>query len=99
MIIERKLKVFLAAAAIVLAGAISPATAQDRPDGCVIENWPAFLGPGPQAFQNRETLATGSGEIVAIEFGPLAGEYGKLYLFMLIQGGCERMVFSVGSYN
>jgi hypothetical protein len=97
--IERNLKVFLAAVVLALAGAASPATAQERPAGCVIESWPAFLDPGPQAFQTREKLATGSGEIVAIEFGPLAGEYGKLYLFMLIKDGCERKVFSVGSYD
>ncbi|MCH6551342.1 MAG: hypothetical protein IH804_04925, partial [Planctomycetes bacterium] len=29
----------------------------------------------------------------------LAGEYGKLYLFCLVHGGCERKVFSVGSYD
>jgi len=98
--IERCLKIFLTAAAILLAGpAAGPATAQERPDGCVIERWPAFLSPGPQRHQVRETIATEAGEIVAIEFGPLGGEYGKLYLFFLVQGGCERMVFSVGSYN
>jgi hypothetical protein len=98
--IERSFKVFLAAAAIALAGsAASPATAQERPEGCVIESWPAFLGPGPQEFEVRETLTTDAGEIIAIEFGPLAGEYGKIFLFFLVQGGCERKVFSVGSYN
>jgi hypothetical protein len=105
MMIERCLKVFLAVVWIALGGialggiALSGAAAQERPDGCVIESWPAFLGPGPQKHQVRETLATDAGEIVAIEFGPLGGEYGKLYMFFLVQGGCERMVFSVGSYD
>jgi hypothetical protein len=102
--IERCLKVFLAAAAIALASpaigpTAGPATAQERPDGCVLEVWPAFLGPGPQEHQVRETLVTDAGEIFAIQFGPLAGEYGKLYLFFLVHGGCERKVFSVGSYD
>jgi hypothetical protein len=96
--IERCLKSFLAAAALAMA-ATAPAGAQSRPDGCVIESWPAFMDPGPQTHQLREQIATGSGEIYAIEFGPLAGEYGKLFLFMLVQGGCERQVFLVGSYD
>ena len=94
--IERCLKVFLVAAAIALA---IPAIAQERPEGCLIEIWPDFIGPGPQEHQVRETLVTDAGEIFAIEFGPLAGEYGKLYLFFLVHGGCERKVFSVGSYD
>ncbi len=97
---RRCLKGFLAAAAIALAGsAAGPANAQDRPDGCVIENWPAYLGPGPQEHQVREKLTTDAGEIFAIQFGPLAGEYAKLYLFFLVKDGCERKVFSVGSYD
>ena len=100
----RCLKVFLTAAAIALAApAINPAaslaTAQERPDGCVLESWPAFLGPGPQEHQVREKLTTDAGEIFAIQFGPLAGEYAKLYLFFLVKDGCERKVFSVGSYD
>ncbi len=98
--IERYLKVFLVAAAIALAiPTVGPATAQERPDGCVLEVWPAFLGPGPQEHQVRETLVTDAGEIFAIEFGPRSGEYAKLYLFFLVHGGCERKVFSVGSYD
>ncbi len=96
----RCLKVFLSAGAIALAvPAAGPATAQERPQGCVLESWPVFLGPGPQEHRLRETLATDAGEIFAIEFGPLAGEYAKLYLFMLVRDGCERKVFSVGSYG
>jgi hypothetical protein len=82
--IERCLKVFLTAAGIALGGialagpATSPATAQERPKGCLIEIWPDFLGPGPQEHQLREKLETDAGEIFAIEFGPLAGEYAKL---------------------
>jgi hypothetical protein len=94
--IERCLKVFLAAAAIALA---VPAAAQERPEGCLIEIWPDFLGPGPQEHQLREKLVTDAGEIFAIEFGPLAGEYAKLYLFFLDHDGCERKAFSVGSFN
>ncbi len=104
--IERCLKVFLTAAGIAVGGialatspATSPATAQERPKGCLIEIWPDFLGPGPQKHQLREKLETDAGEIFAIEFGPLAGEYAKLYLFFLVYDGCERKVFSVGSFN
>jgi hypothetical protein len=103
--IERCLKVFLTAAGIAVGGialagpATSPATAQERPKGCLIEIWPDFLGPGPQEHQLREKLETDAGEVFAIEFGPLAGEYAKLYLFFLVYDGCERKVFSVGSFN
>ncbi|MHA1528121.1 MAG: hypothetical protein ACTSVG_03805 [Alphaproteobacteria bacterium] len=92
----RCLKVFLAAAAIALAG---PAAAQDRPEGCLIEIWPDFFSPGPQQHQLREKLVTDAGDIYAIEFGPLAGEYAKLYLFFLDHGGCERKALIVGSFN
>ena len=92
----RCLKVFLAAAAIALA---SPAIAQERPQGCLIEIWPDFLGPGPQEHHIREKLETDAGEIYAIEFGPLAGEYAKLYLFFLDHDGCERKALIVGSFN
>ena len=98
--IERFMKIFLAAAVIALAGPTAgPATAQERPEGCLIEIWPDFLGPGPQEHHVRETLETDAGEIFAIEFGPPAGEYAKLYLFFLVHGGCERKVFLVGSFN
>ncbi len=92
----RSLKVFLAAAVIALAG---PATAQERPKGCLIEIWPDFFSPGPQQHQMREKLVTDAGEIYAIEFGPLAGEYAKLYLFFLDHDGCERKALIVGSFN
>ena len=94
--IERCLKVFLAAAVIALA---VPATGQERPEDCLIEIWPDFFSPGPQQHQLREKLVTDAGEIYAIEFGPLAGEYAKLYLFFLDHGGCERKALIVGSFN
>lgn len=90
------LKTFLAAALVVLA---LPATAQDRPEGCVLEQWPAFLAPGPQKHHMREKLQTDAGEIWAIEFGPPVGEYAKVYLFFLVHDDCERKVFSVGTYG
>ena len=86
----------LAVAALLAA----PAAAQEvRPEGCVIEQWPAFLAPGPQDHHVRETLVTDAGEIYAIEFDDLEGEYAKLYLFFLVHDGCERKVMSVGSYG
>ncbi len=94
--IERCLKVFLAAAVIALA---VPATGQERPEDCLIEIWPDFFSPGPQQHQLREKLVTDAGEIYAIEFGPLAGEYAKLYLFFLDRGGCERKALIAGSFN
>jgi hypothetical protein len=98
--IKRCLKVFWAAAVIALAlPAANPAVAQERPKGCLIEIWPDFLGPGPQEHQVRETLTTDAGEIFAIEFGPLAGEYAKVFLFFLVYDDCERKVFSVGSFT
>ena len=97
--IVRRLKGLMIAAGLGAMALAAPAVAQDRPDGCVIEAWPAFLAPGPQEHEVRETLTTDAGEIYAITFGPLAGEYGKLYLFFLVHGGCERKVFSVGSYD
>lgn len=85
--------------AAMLAG--GPALAQDgaRPEGCVIEQWPAFLAPGEQEHRVRETLETDAGEIHAVEFGPPAGEYAKRYLFFLVHKGCERKVFLVGSFG
>jgi len=96
--IEHPLKSFLAAATLVLA---LPAAglAQDRPTGCVIEAWPAYLDSGPQQHRLRETIPTDAGQIYAIEFGPLAGEYGKPFMFMLVYSGCERQVMVVGSYD
>lgn len=87
------------ALAVVGMAAGMPAAAQDRPEGCVIEQWPAFLAPGPQSHAVRETLETDAGEIHAIEFGAPEGEYAKLFLFFLVHDGCERKVFSVGSYG
>jgi hypothetical protein len=69
-----------------------------RPEGCVIEQWPAYLAPEPQTHQIRERLQTDAGEIWAIEFGPPEGEYAKLFLFFLVHGGCERKVFLVGTF-
>lgn len=93
--ISRLLKGVLAAALLAAPGA----AAQTRPAGCVIEQWPAFLAPEPQTHRIRERLQTDAGEIWAIEFGPLAGEYAKLYLFFLVHDGCERKVLSIGSYG
>ena len=96
--IKRCLKVFLAAA-LALALPAGPTIAQERPKGCLIEIWPDFLGPGPQEHQVRETLTTDAGEIYAIEFGPLAGEYAKVFMFFLVYDDCERKVFLVGAFN
>jgi hypothetical protein len=94
------LKVLLAAAILGLtAPAAGTALAQERPEGCLIEIWPDFLGPGPQEHKLRETLTTDAGEIYAIEFGPPAGEYAKVFLFFLVFDDCERKVFLVGSFN
>lgn len=92
----RSLKTLLAAAVLALA---MPAAAQERPEGCVIEQWPAYLGPGEQTFETREMLETDAGEIHAVVFGPPKGEYAKLFLFFLVHDGCERKVFSVGTYG
>lgn len=90
----------LAAAVLVWAGLVtSPVAAQERPEGCLIEIWPDYLGPGRQTHEVRETLTTDAGEIYAIEFGPLAGEYAKKWLFFLVHDGCERKVFLVGAFN
>jgi hypothetical protein len=103
MMIKRCLKVcltvFWVAGVIALALPAGTGTAQERPKGCLIEIWPDFLGPGPQEHHVRETLATNAGEIFAIEFGPLAGEYAKVFLFFLVYDDCERKVLSVGSFN
>lgn len=93
------MKAVVAALGIVLGLAAGPAEAQTRPEGCLIEIWPDYLGPGPQAHEVRETLQTDAGDIYAIEFGPLAGEYAKLWLFFLVHDGCERKVFLVGAFN
>ena len=93
----------LALAAALAAPAAAQESAQGaepvRPEGCVIEQWPAYLAPGTQDHHVRESLVTDAGEIYAVEFDDLEGEYAKLYLFFLVQGGCERKVLSVGSYG
>lgn len=86
------------AGAAVLAG-VAAAQEGERPEGCVIEQWPAYLAPGPQQHSLRERLETDAGEIYAIEFGPPEGEYAKIYMFFLVHDGCERKVLSVGSYG
>ena len=93
------MKACVAAVGLALGLAAIPAEAQSRPDGCLIEVWPDYLGPGPQTHEVRETLETDAGEIFAIEFGPLEGEYAKLWLFFLVYEGCERKVFLVGAFN
>ena len=93
------LKGLAAALAVVAIAWAAPAAAQERPDGCLIEIWPDYLGPGQQAHEVRETLTTDAGDIYAIEFGPMAGEYAKKWLFFLVHDGCERKVFLVGSFN
>ncbi|HUS55157.1 MAG TPA: hypothetical protein VMY41_14290 [Thermohalobaculum sp.] len=97
--IKRCLKIFLAAAVLALVLPADPSVAQVRPKGCLIEIWPDFLGPGPQEHKVRETLRTDAGEIFAIEFGPLVGEYAKVYMFFLVYDDCERKVLLVGSFN
>ena len=97
--IPNSLKCFLAAAAILAAVPAAPAAAQDRPQGCVLEAWPAFLDPWDQTHRIRERIPTASGDVIAIQFGPMSGEYAKLYLFMLVRGGCDRKVLSAGSFS
>ncbi|HSF96435.1 MAG TPA: hypothetical protein VLA52_15525 [Thermohalobaculum sp.] len=94
--IPRSLKCFLAAAAILAA---APAAAQERPQGCVLEAWPAFLDPWDQTHQLQEKIPTDAGEVLAIRFGPLSGEFAKLYMFMLVRDGCDRHILSVGSFG
>ena len=93
------MKALAAMVALVVGLTTAPAEAQTRPEGCLIEIWPDYLGPGPQTHKVREKLTTDAGEIFAIEFGPLAGEYAKLWLFFLVYEGCERKVFLVGAFN
>ena len=85
-------------AAGLFAAAASPAGGQARPQGCIIEQWPAYFAPGPQSFTVRERIPVAGGTIHAIAFGAPEGEYAKLYLFFLDRDGCERKALVVGTY-
>lgn len=102
--ISHSLKTLAAATALllpVLAAVPGPARAADvqRPKGCVVEAWPAFLDPWHQTHRIRERIKTDAGEVLAIQFGPLKGEYAKLFMFMLVHDGCDRKIVVVSSFN
>jgi len=95
-----RLKHFLAALAVAVAVPLaSQAPAQQRPEGCVLEAWPAFLDPWGQSHGIREKIPTGAGEVIAVAFGPLSGEFAKVYMFMLVQGGCDRKIVTLASFD
>jgi len=67
--------------------------------GCADESWAAYLSPGPQTFERREIIAIAPDRnIIAIEFGPLAGDFAKVFMFLEDNGTCYTRVVFVGSY-
>lgn len=86
----------------IVALAPHPAVAQsgDRyATDCAMATWSGFLSPGPQSPIFVESIDTSGGTIKVFRFAELAGEYGKLFVFLLDDGTCYQKVFSVGSYE
>ena len=82
----------------VIAGILGhPATAE--PQGCVMEQWETYLDPDPQEFDTVETIDTEDGTIISFKFGEIAGDYGKVFLFLLDDGECFTRAVSFGSYE
>lgn len=80
------------AAALALA---TPAAAED----CVMDAWERILAPGFQEHELKEWIGTPAGPVAVLEFGPLAGEHPKLWLFLLDGETCFRRAVVAGSYE
>ena len=70
-----------------------------EPQECVMGQWETYLDPGPQEFDTVETIDTEEGTIISFKFGEIAGDYGKVFLFLLDDGECFTRAVSFGSYE
>jgi hypothetical protein len=70
-----------------------------EPQGCVMDSWGAYLNAGPQEYETVELINTENGDILALKFGDITGDYGKVFLFLLDNGDCFTRAVSFGSYE
>ena len=69
-----------------------------KTQGCVMDSWGRFLAPEPQAATLVEEIKAENGVILAFKFDALAGEYAKVFIFLLDGETCFRRAVSFGSY-
>ncbi len=70
-----------------------------EPQGCVMDSWGAYLSAEPQEPTSIEHIETENGTIFAFKFDAIAGDYGKVFLFLLDNGECFTRAVSFGSYE
>ncbi len=70
-----------------------------EPQGCVMDSWGAYLDSGTQEYETVELIDTENGDILALKFGEITGDYGKVFLFLLDNGDCFTRAVSFGSYE
>lgn len=87
---------FLLSALVTLMVATSQAEAQT---GCPPFTWDAVIAPGDQTMEIVDRItAEGGRTIVGVQFGPLTGEFAKVYIFIEFVDGCFSRAVSLGRY-
>ena len=71
------------------------------PVDCAEKVWPAFLSPGPQTYDVLPDISSSEGPVRPIRFGPIAGPYGKVYMFARLndEKSCIERAVVFGSYE
>lgn len=82
-----------------LIGSVMGHAAAAEQAGCVMPDWGMYLEASPQEPTLVEEIKTESGVILAFRFDRLAGEYAKIFLFLLDGETCFRRAVSFGSYG
>ena len=67
--------------------------------GCVMQSWSSILAPGPQTAEKIETFKIGKSQVAAVKFDKVAGNFGKVFLFLRHDGNCITDAVSFGSYE
>ena len=63
---------------------------------CTNSAWHSVVLAGPQRFEIRDSLKGEDGtDIFGIRFGPMAGPYPKIYLFIEYDGSCPVQAVSL----
>lgn len=67
---------------------------------CPPLGWDVFLDPGPQDYDVVEHVALPEGRrMIGVTFGPMAGAFAKLHLFLQLDGHCIAKALSAGQYS
>ncbi len=66
---------------------------------CAFAYWARFFEPKPQTHQTVESIDTPAGTVQAVSLGPLAGEFPKVFMFLLDGESCFTKVVVIGSYE